>query len=71
MKNKMINKTIDALNKIPTNQTGCLPKTIFTKIGSKLMITCNISTKEGLVNGATGTLRHVTTEKCTNKIKII
>lgn len=60
---KINQKTLDALHKSPTNKTACLPKTIFTKLGAKLMITRNIKTQEGLVNGATGILRHVTKEK--------
>lgn len=67
---KTVLKTLESFHKFPTNKTGCLPRRILTKIGAKLMITRNISTKEGLVNGATGVLRHVTRDKDSNETKI-
>ncbi|XP_057336222.1 uncharacterized protein LOC130674818 [Microplitis mediator] len=66
-----IQKTLAALQKLPTKSTGGLPLTISVKIGTKLMITRNIKTSEGLVNGASGILRHVTKKENSEEILII
>lgn len=49
-------KTIAAL---PTMQTYGLPKKLHVKLGARYMITVNVDTSDGLVNGATGVLKSI------------
>lgn len=49
-------KALDTVAKLPTQQTYGLPKNITLKVGAKYMMTVNIGTSDGLVNGSTGKL---------------
>lgn len=56
-------KALDTMKNYTKDKTYGLPLEILFKVSAKYMITCNIDVDDGLVNGATGTLRHITYKK--------
>ncbi|CAG4957666.1 unnamed protein product [Parnassius apollo] len=52
----MKEKALNTVAKLPTSQTYGLPNAITLKITAKYMMTVNINTSDGLVNGTTGVL---------------
>ena len=51
-------------------ETANLPKTINVKIGTRVMLTCNIDVSDGLTNGAMGTITGIV-QKQNNTLHII
>ncbi|XP_046974744.1 uncharacterized protein LOC124541014 [Vanessa cardui] len=62
-------KALQSVNALPTMKTYGLPKILYVKISARYMITVNLDTSDGLVNGTTGLLkaieygRHITTNE--------
>ncbi|CAG4973527.1 unnamed protein product [Parnassius apollo] len=52
----MKGKALNTVAKLPTSQTYGLPNAITLKVTAKYMMTVNINTSDGLVNGTTGLL---------------
>ncbi|CAG5050324.1 unnamed protein product [Parnassius apollo] len=52
----MKEKALNTVAKLPTSQTYGLPNSINLKVTAKYMMTVNINTSDGLVNGTTGVL---------------
>lgn len=52
-------KALTLVKSLPTVQTYGLPKLLIIKIAARFMITINLNTSDGLVNGTTGILRAI------------
>ncbi|GBP58779.1 ATP-dependent DNA helicase PIF1 [Eumeta japonica] len=52
-------KALQSVNTLPTMQTYGLPKNLFLRVGARYMVTVNIDTTDGLVNGTTGILKAI------------
>lgn len=52
-------KALKLVKTLPTTQTYGLPKSLYIKIGARFMITVNLDTTDGLVNGTTGILKAI------------
>lgn len=56
---KMKKNKLKSLKSMPRHLTYGLPYTLLLKVGIKYIMTVNVDIEDGLVNGATGTLRYI------------
>ena len=61
--------TIDV--SLKPQKTGNLRKVLHMKVGARVMLTTNIDVSDGLNNGVVGTVKYVTTEEVTKRVKAI
>jgi len=52
-------KALKTVSALPTAQTYGLAKSIFLRVGARYMMTVNVDTSDGLVNGSTGRLKKI------------